>query len=88
MPRFGVFLAYATAKGHALIDRDLYLPKECCENDAQRAAAAIPEEIAFATKPALAGRIIGRALDAGVSCAWVLGDEIYGSDRRLRIALE
>ena len=84
----GVFLAYATAQGHALIDRELYLPKEGCENAARRAATSIPEEIAFATKPALARRMIGRALDAGVPCAWVLGDEIYGSDRRLRMDLE
>jgi SRSO17 transposase len=39
-------------------------------------------------KPALAQRMIARALDAGVACTWVLGDEIYGSDRRLRMFLE
>lgn len=44
--------------------------------------------MSFATKPALARRMIGRALDAGLPCAWVLGDEIYGSDRRLRLDLE
>ena len=85
----GVFLAYASSKGHALIDRALYLPKqEWCEDAARRAGAAIPDEVAFATKPALAGQMIGRALDAGVPCAWVLGDEVYGSDRRLRMELE
>jgi SRSO17 transposase len=85
----GVFLAYASPKGHALIDRELYLPrKEWCEDGARRAAAAIPEEVTFATKPALAGRMIGRVLDAGLRCAWVLGDEVYGSDRRLRMDLE
>jgi len=87
--QIGVFLAYAGGKGHALIDRELYLPKrEWCEDAAKRAEAAIPEEVAFATKPALASRMIGRALDAGLPCAWVLGDEIHGSDRRLRMELE
>src|SRR5215218_542350 len=87
--QIGVFLAYASGKGHALIDRELYLPrKEWCEEEAKRAEAAIPEEVAFATKPALASRMIGRALDAGLPCAWVLGDESYGSDRRLRRELE
>lgn len=87
--QIGVFLAYASGKGHALIDRALYLPrKEWCEDAAKRAGAAIPEEVAFATKPALASRMIARALDAGLPCAWVLGDEIYGSDRRLRMELE
>jgi SRSO17 transposase len=87
--QIGVFLAYASSKGHALIDRELYLPrKEWCENNARRAEAAIPDEVAFATKPALARQMIDRALTAGVPCAWVLGDEIYGSDRRLRLDLE
>lgn len=87
--QIGVFLAYASNKGHALIDRELYLPgKEWCEDAARRVQARIPEDKVFATKPALAGRMICRALDAGISCAWVLGDEIYGSDRRLRMALE
>ena len=86
--QIGVFLAYASDKGHALIDRALYLPEEWCEDGGRRTEAAIPEEVAFATKPALAGRMIGRALDAGLPCAWVLGDEIYGSDRRLRMGLE
>ena len=84
----GVFLAYAGDKGHALIDRELYLPKEWGDDAERRAEAAIPDEVEFATKPALACRMIGRALDAGLPCAWVLGDEIYGSDRRLRMDLE
>jgi SRSO17 transposase len=87
--QIGVFLAYASGKGHALIDRELYLPrKEWCEEEAKRAEAAIPDQAAFATKPVLASRMIGRALDAGLPCAWVLGDEVYGSDRRLRRELE
>src|SRR5215210_3431628 len=86
--QIGVFLVYASSKGHALIDRELYLPKEWCADANRRAAAAIPDAVEFATKPTLAGEMIGRALDAGLPCAWVLGDEIYGSDRRLRIDLE
>jgi SRSO17 transposase len=86
--QIGVFLAYASDKGHALIDRELYLPEEWCDDAARRDAAAIPGQVAFATKPALAARMIGRALDAGLPCAWVVGDEIYGSDRRLRLELE
>src|SRR4051812_37133891 len=84
----GVFLAYGSSRGHALIDRELYLPEEWCDDAARRDEAAIPEEVSFATKPALARRMIGRALDAGLPYAWVLGDEIYGSDRRLRMDLE
>lgn len=86
--QIGVFLAYASSKGHALIDRALYLPEAWCADAGRRAQAAIPEDVAFATKPALASQMIARALDAGVPCAWVLGDEVYGSDHRLRTALE
>jgi SRSO17 transposase len=49
--QIGAFLAYANDKGHALIDRELYLPEEWCEDAARRAEAAIPEAVAFATKP-------------------------------------
>jgi SRSO17 transposase len=87
--QIGVFLAYAGGNGRALIDRELYLPKkEWCDDPSKRAETAIPEAVTFATKPALASRMIGRALDAGLPCAWVLGDEVYGSDRRLRMELE
>src|SRR4051812_40680679 len=86
--QIGVFLAYASGKGHALIDRELYLPKEWAEDLARRKAAGIPEEVAFATKPELARCMIARAIAADVPFAWVLGDEVYGSDRRLRIDLE
>src|SRR4051812_7346089 len=86
--QIGVFLAYASDKGHALIDRELYLPKEWTEDPARCMAAGIPEEVAFATKPELARRMIARAIAAEVPFAWVLGDEVYGSDRRLRLDLE
>src|SRR4051794_3069027 len=86
--QIGVFLAYASAKGHALIDRELYLPKEWTDDRARCTAAAVPEAVEFATKPRLAQRMIERALTAGVPVAWVLGDEVYGNDRRLRIWLE
>jgi SRSO17 transposase len=86
--QIGVFLAYASAQGHALIDRELYLPKEWTDDRARCTAAAVPEAVEFATKPRLAQRMIERALTAGVPFAWVLGDEVYGNDRRLRLWLE
>src|SRR3954463_10097782 len=86
--QIGVFLAYASAQGHALIDRELYLPKEWTDDRERCTAAAVPEDIEFATKPRLAQRMIERALTAGVPVSWVLGDEVYGNDRRLRLWLE
>src|SRR3954449_12538019 len=84
----GVFLAYGSRGGHALIDRRLYLPEAWAGDAERRRAAKVPEDVPFLTKPAIARAMIARALDAGVPCAWVLGDEVYGADRRLRAMLE
>jgi SRSO17 transposase len=84
----GVFLAYGSRGGHALIDRRLYLPEAWAGDAERRRAAKIPDEVPFRTKPEIAREMIARALDAGVPCDWVLGDEVYGADRRLRTMLE
>jgi len=86
--QIGVFLAYASRFGQALIDRRLYLPDVWAKDTARRAKAQVPEEIGFATKPEIARDLIATALDAGVPCAFVLADAVYGSDSRLRRMLE
>jgi SRSO17 transposase len=86
--QIGVFLAYASAKGQALIDRALYLPERWAGDPARRKEAGVPEELVFATKPQLGRRMLERALDAGVPCAWVVGDSVYGSDQALRRLIE
>ena len=84
----GVFAAYASRWGHALIDRRLYLPRDWAEDAARREKASVPSETAFATKPALAREMIARVLDAGLPVRWVLADSLYGSDFGLRRMLE
>jgi SRSO17 transposase len=85
----GVFLALATSRGRALIDRRLYLPEHSWSDDPERrSAAGIPETVQFATKPRLAAEMITTALDAGITAPWVTGDEAYGQDPQLRAALE
>jgi SRSO17 transposase len=79
-----VFLTYAAGRGHALIDRALYLPRSWTDDTARCAAAGIPDDIGFSTKPALATTMITRAVHAGVPAAWVAGDEVYGADPQLR----
>jgi SRSO17 transposase len=74
----GVFAAYVSSKGHAFIDRALYLPKSWSENPARRAAAQVPEMVSFATKPQLATAMIERAITAQVPFAWATGDTVYG----------
>ena len=84
----GVFTAYASRWGQALVDRRLYLPRHWAEDTVRREKASVPPETAFATKPALAREMIADALDADLPCAWVLADALYGSDFRLRWMLE
>jgi len=83
-----VFLTYAGQGGHALIDRELYLPESWVADPGRCAAAGIPERTVFATKPELALRMITRALRARTPAGWVIGDEVYGADPGLRAGLE
>jgi SRSO17 transposase len=84
----GVFLAYASSRGHTLLDRELYLPKEWAEDEARRKEAGVPAQVQFQTKPQLARKMLQRALEAEIPCKWVTADEIYGGDRNLRRWLE
>ena len=84
----GVFLSWQTSKGHALVDRALYLPKEWTEDQERRRAAGVPAEVEFATKPVLARHLVEHALAAGARPAWVVADAVYGGDYKLRAALE
>jgi SRSO17 transposase len=84
----GVFLALAGSRGRALVDRELYLPEGWCGDRARRKAAGVPDDVAFATKPVLGVRMLDRAFAAGLRPAWVLADEVYGSDGKFRRHLE
>ncbi|MFF4675103.1 IS701 family transposase [Streptomyces sp. NPDC001279] len=84
----GTFLAYASAKGRALIDRELYLPKSWTDDRERCRAAGIPDEVPFATKNEHFRWMLQRAIDAGVPFAWVTADEAYGQVKHLRVWLE
>jgi SRSO17 transposase len=82
--QLGVFLAYATGRGHALIDRELYLPAAWTGDPDRCAAAGIPEETEFATKPELAVRMLERVEAAGRLRGWFTADEAFGQNPGLR----
>jgi SRSO17 transposase len=84
----GVFLSYVTAAGHALIDRELYLPEDWCTDAARRQAVHIPETVGFQTKPELAQRMVQRAQSASLPIRWVVADTVYGHSTDLRLWLE
>ena len=76
--QIGVFAAYVSGKGHAFIDRALYLPKAWTDDPDRMAAAHVPPTTEFATKPQLAAAMIQRAIAADVPFAWVAADSVYG----------
>src|SRR5215216_674180 len=85
----GVFLAYASSRGQAFIDRELYLPEEWAEDKDRRQRAGVPDEVGMRTKPELAKEMLGRALvEGGVRVSWVVADSVYGDSRRLGMFLE
>lgn len=86
--QIGVFFAYASSKGHAFLDRELYLP-ESWTSDRQRClAAGVPEDIEFQTKPELALKMFKRATEVGMTFPWVTGDSVYGNNPTISSELE
>jgi SRSO17 transposase len=84
----GLFLAYASPRGWAFIDRALYLPEEWAEDEVRRRQADVPQEIIFATKGELARAMLERAFGADVPTAWVSSGGSYGEEEQLRRWLE
>ncbi|MFK0111579.1 IS701 family transposase [Streptomyces sp. NPDC091217] len=83
-----MFVAYASARGRALVDRELYLPKSWTADPDRCRTARIPEEKSFATKPELARVMVKRALDSALPIAWVTADAAYGQEWHFRRMLE
>src|SRR5262249_7965184 len=87
----GVFVAYSSlvpAQTQVLVDRELYLPESWADDRARRQEAGVPDDVAFATKPELAKRMLERLRAAGLPAAWVTGDTVYGGSGPLRAWLE
>ena len=86
--QIGVFLTYSSQKGHAPIDRRLYIPEEWM-NDAERLKEAnVPDTLTFKTKPQMGLEMIQEATKAGMPYQWVTGDCAYGDYRDIRQWLE
>lgn len=83
--QIGVFLAYASSKGRALVDRELYLPTAWTEDRDRCTRAGVPDEVGFATKPQLGIAMLDRAHRAGMLAgSWVTADEAYGQNPTFR----
>jgi SRSO17 transposase len=86
--QIGTFLCYVSSRGRVLIDRELYLPVSWTGDRDRCRAAAVPDEVGFATKPQQARMMIERAVAAGVPFSWFTADELYGQNPGLRGWLE
>nr|WP_215764754.1 IS701 family transposase [Gluconobacter sp. P1D12_c] len=76
--QIGVFAVYVSSRGHAFVDRALYLPKAWSTDPTRLTSASVPESRMFATKPTLAREMIERSLYSGLPFEWVAADSVYG----------
>jgi DDE superfamily endonuclease len=86
--QIGTFRSYASSRGHALIDRELYLPESWTGDRARCHAAGIPEDVGFTTKPRQGMAMLARAIEAGAPFSWVTAEEAYSQVKFLRVWLE
>jgi len=87
----GVFVAYASAHGYALLDRRLYLPEEWFSEAyaERREECGVPAELCFASKSMLALEMVQQLVqDGSLPCRWVAGDEAFGDNPALLDALD
>jgi len=76
----GVFLLYASVRGAAFLDRDLYVPEEWLADPVRCREAGIPADRQVISKGELAKGMLARAFAANVPANWVVGDALYGYD--------
>lgn len=87
--QLGVFLAYVSERGHALVDKRLSLPREWMDDPARCRAAGVPEEVGYQSKAELGLAMLRQARAWGhLAGTWVTADEDYGKVPTLRDALD
>jgi hypothetical protein len=79
-----VMLSLASRAGHAFIDRELYLPAVWTEDPKRCAGAGVPRDRGYATRSALAVRMIDKARAEKVGFRWVVAGAEYSADVGLR----
>ncbi len=84
--QIGVFVGYASKRGHTLVDRRLYLMEGWFAGPGRETPkAGLPEGIGFLTKLELAGEMLLAATQAGnLPYRWVTADAGYGESHDLR----
>lgn len=87
--QLGVFVAYVSEQGHALVDKRLYLPREWTDDPDRRRAAGVPETVGYQSIAELGLSMLHQARTAGhLMGRWVTADEAYGKVPTLRDTLD
>jgi SRSO17 transposase len=84
--QLGVFLAYVSDRGQALVDRRLYLPRDWADDAARREQTHVPEEASFQESWRIGLELLDRA-GAELPFAWVAGDDEFGRCTEFRAQL-
>ena len=78
----GVFAAYASSQGYALLDKRLFIPEKWFTDDYadRRKKCKVPEELEFKTKPRLAIDMLDEIHKEDiVPLKYIVADSIYGN---------
>jgi SRSO17 transposase len=87
--QLGVFLAYVSERGHALIDMRLYVPQAWTADKVRCQAAGVPESVVYRSKAELAMAMLRHTRQVGqLTGRWVTGDADYGKVPTLRDDLD
>jgi len=87
----GVFAAYASPHGYALLDKRLFIPEKWFSKEyaLRRKKCELPEDVTFKTKPQLAIQMLKGVVEKDqIPFKWVLADSIYGNSPEFIEAVE
>ena len=84
--QIGVFLAYTSTKGHAPLDRWLYLPRQWVDDPVRRQECHVPEGVTYRKTWEIAHDLLGRS-GREIPHKWVVGDDEFGRASEFRAAL-
>jgi SRSO17 transposase len=84
--QIGVFLAYTSTKGHAPLDRRLYLPRQWVDDPVRRQECHVPEGVTYRKTWEIAHDLLGRS-GREIPHKWVVGDDEFGRASEFRAAL-
>ena len=81
--QIGYFLGYSTARGHALVDAQLYLPKSWADDAERRSGVDVPVERVFRKGWEVADELLLKS-GSELPHSWIVGDDEFGRPSEFR----